>query len=173
MAVCFSRKAGRRGSCTGTNIQQTVDTHRLFHLTGDPVGKFIEAKLTIDVQAQVAGGYFDAFAFGQISQGFDAGIPAGLLQVGVMRFGTDEVEYSSCNLDIGTEMFETLEDCCDGVSGRPGIDHEDNGKMQQAGKFGAAACHIVVSVEKSHNTLGDADVCRSAMPGIYLLYMCR
>lgn len=101
------------------------------------------------------------------------GIPAGLLQVGVMRFGTDEVEYSSCDLDIGTEMFETIEDCCDGVSGRPGIDHEDNGKMQQAGKFGAATCHVIVSVEKSHNPLGDADVCRSAMPGIYLLYMCR
>lgn len=58
MAVCFSRKTGRRGSCTGTNIQQTVDIHRLFHLTGDPVGKFIEAKLTIDVQAQVAGRVF-------------------------------------------------------------------------------------------------------------------
>ena len=85
MAVCFSRKTGRRGSCTGTNIQQTVDIHRLFHLTGDPVGKFIEAKLTIDVQAQVAGGYFDAFAFGQISQCFDAGIPAGLLQVAQSR----------------------------------------------------------------------------------------
>ena len=70
-------------------------------------------------------------------------------------------------------MFETIEDCCDGVSGRPGIDHEDNGKMQQAGKFGAATCHVIVSVEKSHNPLGDADVCRSAMPGIYLLYMCR
>ena len=45
--------------------------------------------------------------------------------------------------------------------------------MQQAGKFGAAACHVVVSVEKSHNPLGDADVCCLAMAGIHLLYMRR
>ena len=115
----------------------------------------------------------DVPAFWKESQGFHAGVPAGLFQMSVMCFRTDKIENSTGNPEVGPEVFETVKNGCYAIGCRFCIDDQYDGQLQQSGDFGTAAQHPVITIEQTHDAFGDTYIGILAVTGIYFTEVFR